>query len=207
MEFATVTAQFAAAGVGTLPDGVSELTRKEMRFVVAVLEHGQMARAAIEAGYSPESAGQIASETLRKPKVLGFYRRCLDKVASQAELVVRRIYERSVVFHAKALSASQERADADEWLLATNRQERGRNAKDVKTFELKRDRAQRDEKHYAGLARAEDALLLNALGRLKVSPGSGEVVDSLSAEVREQLARLAAGGVDLSVPQPAEARN
>ncbi len=205
MEFAAVSAQFAAAGIQELPQGVADLTRREMRFVVGVLEHGQMARAAIEAGYSPDSAGSIASETLRKPKVFAFYRRCLDKVASQAELVVRRCYERSVIFHAKTMEAAQSVKDANEWLIASERHEKGRNAKEVRTFELARDRAQRDEKHYSALARAEDALLLNALGRLKVSPGSENAVDALTPEMREQLAHLARNGIDLSAPIPAGA--
>ncbi len=207
LEFAAISAGFASAGIAEMPQGVSDLTRREMKFVAAVLEHGQMARAAVEAGYSAESAGSIASETLRKPKVFAFYRRCLDKVASQAELVVRRIYERSVIFHAKAMEAAQTLKESDEWLLATSRQERGKNAKDVKVFELARERAQRDEKHYAGLARAEDALLLNAMGRLKVAPGSELVVDAVSDHVREQLAGLMRAGVDVSMPQEAAGVN
>jgi phage terminase small subunit len=206
LEFSALTAQFAAAGISELPQGVAELTRREMRFVMGVLEHGQMERAAIEAGYSPDSAGSIASETLRKPKVFAFYRRCVDKVASQAELVMRRIYERSVIFHAKVMEAAQARADAEEWLLASSRQEHGRHGKDVKVFELKRDRAQRDEKHYAALARAEDALLLNALGKLKVAPGDGAAVSAVTDEVREQLAQLARAGVDIGL-QPVGVAN
>lgn len=184
-----------------------ELTRREMKFVAAVLEHGQMARAAVEAGYSATSAGAIASETLRKPKVFAFYKRCLDKVASQAELVVRRCYERSVIFHAKAMEAAQTARDASDWLLITFKEERSRYGKDVKEYELARDRAMRDEKHYAGLARAEDALLLNALGRLKVAPGSDITVNVVSDEVRDHLTELARQGVELTMPDMGTARN
>ena len=197
--------EFAALGFEELPSGVGELTAREVKFVCGVLEHGQMRRAAIDAGYSEESASAIASETLRKPKVSAFYRRCVDKLASQAELVLRRIYERSVIFHAKAMEAAQDKQDAEQWLLASNRQELGKNAKDVKVFELKRDRAQRDERHYTALARAEDALLLNALGRLKVSPGEGGV-NAVTDEAREQLAALARAGVEIALPEVA-ARN
>lgn len=203
LEFAAVTASFAAAGINELPQGVSDLTRREMRFVVGVLEHGQMAKAAIEAGYSPDSAGAIASETLRKPKVFAFYKRCLDKVASQAELVVRRCYERSVIFHAKAMEAGQSVRDANEWLLVNWKQERSRTGKEVKEYELARERAQRDEKHYAGLARAEDALLLNALGRLKVAPGGDVTINVISDDVRTHLAELTRQGVDLALPMEA----
>lgn len=183
-----------------MPEGVSVLTTREMRFVLGVLEHGQMARAAAEAGYSQDSAGAIATETLKKPKVFAFYKRCLDKVASQAELVVRRCYERSVIFHAKAMEAGQALKDAEQWLLAGERQENGRHGKTVKEFELARERAKRDEKHYAGLARAEDALLLNALGRLKVSPGS-QSFDVVPDTVREHLAELARAGVQVGMPE------
>lgn len=207
MEFAAVTAQFSAAGIQELPQGVADLTRREMRFVIGVLEHGQMGRAAVEAGYSADSASSIASETLKKPKVFAFYRKCLDKVANQAELVVRRCYERSVIFHAKAMEAAQAVRDQNEWLLATERHEKGKNAKEVRTFELARERAQRDEKHYSSLARAEDALLLNALGRLKVSPGGEGVVDAVSPQMREQLAELVRAGIDISMPEAANQAN
>ncbi len=205
LEFSALTAGFAAAGINELPQGAAELTRREMRLVMGVLEHGQMARAAIEAGYSAESAGAIASNAIKKPKVLAFYRRCVEKVASQAELVMRRICERSVIFHAKAKEAAQEKAQAGQWLLASTRQEHGRNAKDVKTFEMARDRAQREERHYAQLARAEDALLLNALGRLKVSPGA-EPINVVSDEARAYLMELARQGIELALPEEA-ARN
>lgn len=196
---ASLQLEFAALGIGEMPQGVGDLTTREIKFVRGVLEHGQMAHAAVEAGYSPDSAGSIASETLRKPKVQAFYRRCLDKVASQAELVVRRIYERSVIFHAKAMEAAQTRQDADAWILSYERHERSRGGKEVKEFELKRDRAMREEKHYAQLARAEDALLLNALGRLKVSPGA-EPLNLVSEDVRHHLGELARAGIDLSLP-------
>lgn len=182
-----------------MPAGVSELTSREIKFVAGVLEHGQMRRAAIDAGYSEDSAQSIASETLRKPKVLAFYRRCLDKVASQAELVIRRCYERSVVFHAKAMEAAQTARDATQWLLVHCREEKARFGKDVKEYELERDRAMRDEKHYATLARTEDALLLNALGRLKVAPGA-EPLSVVSDEMRNHLAELAHAGIEVALP-------
>lgn len=191
--------EFAALGIQEMPAGVSELTSREIKFVAGVLEHGRMAQAAIDAGYSEESAGSIASETLRRPKVRAFYRKCLDKVASQAELVIRRIYERSVIFHAKAMEAAQGARDADAWLVSAERQETGRSAKTVRDFELARDRAMRAEKHYAGLARAEDALLLNALGRLKV-PDAGAPIDRVSDDVRNHLAELNRLGINTAMP-------
>lgn len=159
--------QFAAAGVTSLPEGASNLTSRELKFVTRLLEHGQMARAATEAGYSAESAGAIATETLKKPKVLRFYRSCLSEVAAKADLVTRRVYERSVMFHAKLQAAAQERANAEEWIIAEESHQNGKNAHEVRKFEKVRDRAQRDEKHYATLANQTDTLLAALLGKIK----------------------------------------
>lgn len=174
-------ASFEAIGVGRadeLPQGVSDLTPRELKFVLGVLEHGQMAKAATDAGYSADSAGSIASETLRKPKVFQFYRRCLDRVANKAELMIARAYERSVVLHAQAIEAAQKVRDANEWLLNVQRQESGKNFKDVKEYELARDRAQRDQKHFVTLANQTDALLGTLLGKIQGVHVSGEVKHS-----------------------------
>lgn len=45
------------------------LTIKERKLVANVLKTGKKEQSAIDAGYSPRSAGVIASETLRKPNV------------------------------------------------------------------------------------------------------------------------------------------
>lgn len=169
---------FEAIGVGKateLPEGVSELTPRELRFVLGVLEHGQMAKAAMDAGYSAESAGAIASETLRRPKVFAFYRRCLDRVAKQSDQMIARVYERSVVLHAQALEAAQKLKDANEWLLNVCRDESGKNYKSVKEYELARERAQRDQKHFITLANQTDALLGTLLGKIAGVHVSGEV--------------------------------
>lgn len=159
--------QFAAAGVTSLPQGASDLTARELKFVTRLLEHGQMARAATEAGYSADSAGSIASDTLRKPKVLRFYRSCLGEVAAKADIVTRRVYERSVMFHARAIAAAQERDDAETWILSEETHQNGKDAKKVQRFEKLRDRAQRDEKHYTTLANQTDTLLAALLGKVK----------------------------------------
>ncbi|WP_043586933.1 terminase small subunit [Geminisphaera colitermitum] len=166
LKFTAIEAAFVASGVGEIPQGASDLTKREMTFVLRMLEHGQMAQAAIEAGYSEASAASIASETLKKPKVFAFYRRCLDKVVTNAERLTARVYERSVVLHAQALEAAQKLAEANEWLLLSERHESGKNAKDVREFELARERAQRDQKHFIGLANQTDALLGSLLGKI-----------------------------------------
>lgn len=177
LTLSAVEQRFVASGVEDMPDGAGNLTQRELKFVLGVLEHGQMGRAAIDAGYSEESAASIASETLRKPKVFAFYRRCLDQVASKAELLTARVYERSVLFHAKALEAAQDIADANEWLLNISRDEYSatKGAKTVKEYELKRERAQRDQKHYATLANQTDSLLGSLLGKINAVHVSGEV--------------------------------
>lgn len=183
LTLAEIQEGFASIGVEKveeLPDGVSTLNPRELRFVLGVLNHGQMAKAAVEAGYSAESAGQIASETLRKPKVFAFYRRCVDKLANNADRAVARVYERSVILHAKALEASQTKANAEEWIILTEKHETTRGSesttkKDVREYERIRDRAQRDEKHYVTLANQTDALLATLLGKVAGVLVSGEI--------------------------------
>lgn len=159
--------QFAAAGVTSLPQGAATLTARELKFVTRLLEHGQMAKAAREAGYSADSANAIASETLQRPKVQRFYRSCLSVVMSNADQLTRRVYERSVILHDKMMQAAQIRADAETWLVAEETQQNGKEAKTVKRFELTRDRAQRDERHYATLANQTDTLMAALLGKVK----------------------------------------
>ena len=161
--------------VEDLPEGVSSLNARELRFVLGVLQHGQMAKAAVEAGYSESSAGAIASETLRRAEVFAFYKRCLEMVANNAEQLTGRVYERSVIFHAKALEAVQTLKDAEAWLMRDATHEEGKGAKDRAAFERKRDRAQRDEKHYAGLANQTDGLLASLLGKIAGLNVTGQI--------------------------------
>lgn len=163
-----IEAAFVAHGVEAIPEGASLLTKKEMQFVLSMLEHGQMGKAAVEAGYSPDSAAQIASETLRKPKVFAFYRKCVEGLASKGEQLTARVYERSVVLHAQALNAAQELSEAEAtlWELVRTKDETGKNAKNVKEYELRRDRAQRDQKHFLTLANQTDALLGTLIGKI-----------------------------------------
>ncbi|PAW75159.1 MAG: hypothetical protein B9S38_02415 [Verrucomicrobiia bacterium Tous-C4TDCM] len=193
LSFAAVAERMESVGVGALPDGAGNLSQRELKFVLAVLEHGQMARAATEAGYSKDSAGAIASEVLRKPKVFAFYRRCLGQVASKAELIIARLYERSVILHARFMEAMQEAGDAQEWLLAVCKSENGKNAKDVKEYELRRERAQRDQKHYGTLANQTDGQLLAALGKIPGMHLTGDINHSHNGAAMP-------GGVTITVP-------
>lgn len=191
---------FAATGIKTLPDGVADLNRREMVFVQRLLEHGQHARAAIEAGYSEASAGAIASELLRKPKVFAFYRRCVDKLANEISVVVRATFERHVIYHAKAMEASQAVKDADAFLVSGFEQTSGKSAKDRTEYELARTRAQRDEKTYSGMARAEATLLGALLGKLKIKIEGDVKVSVVSDEDRAHLMQLEAAGVPVRMP-------
>jgi phage terminase small subunit len=183
---------FAANGVSVIPEGASQLTKKEMQFVLSMLEHGQMGRAAVEAGYSPESAASIASETLKKPKVFAFYRKCIDGVASKGEQLTARVYERSVILHAQTLKAAQELSQTKKnpWVLASESHQTGKQAKDVRVYELQRDRAQRDQKHFLTLANQTDALLGTLIGKIAGAGLAGN---------------LGSGGGAASVTVPAEA--
>jgi hypothetical protein len=191
---------FDAMGLSSLPHGAGALTRREMVFVQRMLEHGQMARAAVEAGYSEASAGAIASETLRKPKVFAFYKRCCDVVANDTAKLVRSTYERYVIFHAKAIEAAQVRADADTWLATGLVTESGKNSKERTVQELRRTQAQRDEKTYSGLARAEATLLAAMLGKLKIKIEGDVKVSVVTDEDRAHLTSLEELGVPVRTP-------
>ncbi len=64
------------------------LTLKEKKLVANVLKTGKKAQSAIDAGYSPKSAGQIASETLRKPNVQAAVQSAAEKLGINPEYVL-----------------------------------------------------------------------------------------------------------------------
>ena len=183
---------FEAIGVAELPQGIADLTGKEQKFVLALLRHGQMARAAIEAGYSETSAGAIASETLRKPKVFAFYQRCLGLVAANADQLTRRVCERSLILHQKAMTAAQDVKDLDELILIAHRDESGAKAKDVDEYETRREQAAKAEKHYTTLANQTDTLLASLLGKLQLNVNanvSGGLTLTLTPELQDRLVK------------------
>lgn len=160
---------FEALGVNELPQGFADITGREQKFVLELLRHGQMARAARDAGYSEASAGAIASETLRKPKVFAFYQRCLAGVAANADKLTARVCERSLLYHAKAMEAAQEVRDLDE-LILVGRKENFKNGTTTE-YETRREQAVKAEKHYAELATRTDTLLASLLGKLNIQVG------------------------------------
>jgi len=182
---------FANLGVKTesLPSGIADVSAKELKFVNNLLKHGQMARAALEAGYQGEKdgAGVWASKTLRKAKVFRIYQAALSQVSQDADKLVGRVYERSVMWHERAKSAHEaiEQAQAKVEFLERERQERmAEGVQDsklhreaIKTAERDLAAAQTDERRYAALATKEDTLLGSLLGKLNLNVNlSGEVV-------------------------------
>lgn len=185
---------FEGIGVAAeqIPQGFGELTGREQKFVLNLLRHGQMARAAVEAGYSETSAGAIASETLRKPKVFAFYQRCLATVAANADAMTRRVAERSIVLHTKAMTAAQEVKDLDELILIAHRDETGAKAKNVDEYESRREQAAKAEKHYTTLANQTDTLLASLLGKLTLNV-QGTVRTQLAPEELQLMRELNEG--------------
>lgn len=166
-------AGFESLGVGVedLPAGLGGLGRRELVFVNRLLEHGQMARAALEAGYAgeKEGAGVWASKTLRKAKVFRVYKAALAKVSADADQLVQRVYERSALWHAKAKAAAQEVEKLDGLLLSARVEHDGcKDQKVVESYETQRTRMMREERHYAQLAVREDTLLGSLLGKLRL---------------------------------------
>ena len=185
---------FEGIGVAAeqIPQGFGELTGREQKFVLNLLRHGQMARAAVEAGYSETSAGAIASETLRKPKVFAFYQRCLATVAANADAMTRSVAERSIVLHTKAMTAAQEVKDLDELILIAHRDETGAKAKQVDEYESRREQAAKAEKHYTTLANQTDTLLASLLGKLTLNV-KGSVQTQLAPEELQLMRELNEG--------------
>lgn len=159
-------------GLDQLPQGVGECSVKELKFVNRLLQHGQLARAAQEAGYQGdrEGAGVWASKTLRKPKVFRVYQAALRHVSADADKLVGRVCERSVLWHEKAKACAQEVAELDALLLErADSTTKGKEPGDTSYYETRRDRMMKQERHYAQLAAREDTLLGSLLGRLNLN--------------------------------------
>jgi hypothetical protein len=161
----------ADTGLEQLPSGAGELKAKELKFVAELLRDGCQRRAAIAAGYSEQSADQIASELLRRPRVAGFYRRSLERLGADTNAVIRRLEERARIFAAKAVEAAQEAVKAKAVVekagdaLAAKPLDKGLQ----EIFELAVGilrRHQNEEAHYSRLAGEADKTLLSAAGKL-----------------------------------------
>lgn len=194
-ELAGLAEVCAETGLDQLPSGASELLAKELKFVVCLMRHGQQKRAAIEAGYSETSADQIASELLRKPRVAGFYRRCLEGLGATAKAALARLEERARIYHAKAVECAQEKEGLDKLMVvgaktATNKGEAGSVAPEYLT---RRENLARLEERYAKLALDADRALLQAAGKmgleLKVSGGLDHTI-TVTPEILPALTRL-----------------
>lgn len=69
------------------------LTRKQQLFISEYLTHFNATRAAINAGYSENSASVIGHENLRKPNISGEIARRLQETAMSADEVLMRLAE------------------------------------------------------------------------------------------------------------------
>lgn len=164
----------AFAQESEIPAGVGEMSPREIKFVTRLLSHGQQGRAYEEAGYKATGPGAYVngSKLLRKTKVFRFYRQCLSHVSQNAGRLIERVWERSILFHEKAIKAAQEVADLDARILEAEQSESGFGAKgpiqkSVRKYITARENMQREERHYAQLARQEDHLLGQLLGKIK----------------------------------------
>ena len=163
---------FEAIGIDkdTVPDGSHKLTTKQLNFVLNLLKTGQMARSALEAGdggESLESAGVHASRLIKKPDVQKYYNQCLSLVAQNGNNLVKRVYERSIMLHDKAMACSQIKQEL-EYMVLTEKHETSSDQGDQvkKSYETKINQIIKKEKHYLTLANQTDTLLANLLGKL-----------------------------------------
>ena len=186
-------------GCEALPMGASELGAKELAFVLSLMRHGQQRRAAIEAGYSTTSADQIASELMRKPHVRRVLVGCYDRLGTTAVGAIRRLEERASTFHAKAMSAAQEREELavkmDELVLVTasDTSHKGDRGDLLRQYETRRALLERQEKEYSRMAKDADDSLLRAAGKfgaeIKVS---GKLDGGIGIITPETIAALTA---------------
>jgi phage terminase small subunit len=176
-EFETIVEELKISGIEELPEGVGDLSKRELRFLRNLVSHGQKAKAALEAGYGTtiNSAAVAASKLLRKGKILRVYQQCLGSLSKNAEEVVKRTCERSVFLHAKAMEAAQEVEELDGLLLASRKDtysdvgENGPSVEQVTEWETRRTKMVREERHYVSLANQTDTLLASLLGKLNVN--------------------------------------
>lgn len=79
-------------GGETLKELASKLTEKQKRFADYYIETGNATEAAFQAGYSPNSIGEIGSENLKKPLIKEYISTIIrykdhDRIASQDEVL------------------------------------------------------------------------------------------------------------------------
>lgn len=179
----TALAGFEEFGLSqeNLPQGFSEVSAKELTFVLDLLKHGNMGKAALAADpkRTLESAQVWASKALRKASVFRLYSAALQTVSKDADKLVTRVYERSVLFHDKTKEASAtverlQRAldDAEterQQQLADGLHESKLHSKAREQAEADLRKAQLDETRYASLAHKQDMLLGSLLGKLNLN--------------------------------------
>jgi phage terminase small subunit len=164
-----------------LPGGVSELKAKELLFVSRLVSHGKMAQAAVEAGYKEDNAGVTAHKVLNRPEVQRFFKKCVGKLADNANEMVQRVYLRSVQAHAAADEAFQRMQETDKMVEDSRKHSvtEGKESssstttsEDVRAKEI----AMRDWTRACAVADRVDNLLAAMLGRLNLNVNhSGEV--------------------------------
>lgn len=181
-EFAELMAALSCDKPEQLPGGVSELKPREMVFVARLCAHGRMAQAAVEAGYKEDNAGVMACKVLARPEVNRFYKRCVGRLADNANELVSRVYQRSVQAHAAADEAYQRMQEADRMVedarkhAVTEGKESSSStstSEDVRAKEI----AMRDWTRACAAADRVDNLLASMLGKLNLTvTHSGQVL-------------------------------
>ena len=156
-----------------MPEGVSELDPRELKFVQGLLSHGRLGQAAFDAGYgkSQAVAAVKANELMKRPHVARFYARMLKPIGADARRLITAKAQLSIVMNGKAMDAARE---ADE-KLAELRECEARQADKVAWFtehKLKSAayaRAEARERLYTRQANEVDTLLASLLGKLSLN--------------------------------------
>jgi phage terminase small subunit len=123
---------------------MATLTAKQQRFVAEYLVDQNATQAAIRAGYSKKTAGQVGFENLKKPEIAEAIAKRQAKVAKKAEVTLESLLNeleeaRSLAIKEKqtsaAVSATMGKAKLT-GLLLEKREHTGRNGGPIQTVDL-----------------------------------------------------------------------
>ncbi len=202
-----------AKGVDELPGGVGELSGRELAFVQGLLAGKSQVEAALAApGGGEQTRDQAmswASKSLRKPHVVAFYGRCIERVAANAGAVAQRLTEMSLQLHRIATEQLErwreaELAVAEEVLAQEAKRKAGISISDTERTilavrERQRDVAFRQAGFAVKEAKDHNETLAAMLGKLRLTV-DGEVrhvavaQQALSYLAEARMEGLRAGG-------------
>ena len=176
---------FAELGVESLPVGMSDLTAKETRFVLAYLRTGLASSAAREAGYADPEAD--AAKIRRRPAVARILNASATSAAANASGLAKRVWERSQAYHEELQQIRPKIAAMRALGLPTPCSDEDKCRIE---YEKRLAFLEQSERFLVDAARKQDALLVQLHAKLEVKV-SGTVDHQHVVITPEKLAELA----------------